>query len=104
MECGWSSPACALVLCCFLLSCGVEGSGPTEEIPLHDRLVVETGAGIGVMAPDGGQRRTLPLGSDLEQALSPAVSPDGRQIAFTGIKTTGQFDLNVMNVDGSGRR
>ncbi|MEO7238878.1 MAG: hypothetical protein ABIZ96_09730 [Gemmatimonadales bacterium] len=70
---------------------------------MHDRLVVEAGSGIGIMAPDGNQRRSLAIGSDLEQALSPAVSPDGRRIAFTGVKT-GQLDLYVMNADGSGRR
>ncbi|MGI8817802.1 MAG: TolB family protein [Gemmatimonadales bacterium] len=70
---------------------------------MHDRLVVEAGSGIGIMAPDGNQRRSLVIGSDLEQALSPAVSPDGRRIAFTGLKT-GQLDLYVMNADGWGRR
>ncbi|MEO7138483.1 MAG: hypothetical protein ABI037_12260 [Gemmatimonadales bacterium] len=93
----------ALFLCSLLPGCGADGPGPSEDAALHDRLVVEAGSGIGIMAPDGNQRRSLAIGSDLEQALSPAVSPDGRRIVFTGLKT-GQLDLYVMNADGSGRR
>ena len=95
--------ASALLLCSLLPGCGADGAAPSEDAALHDRLVVETGGSIAIMAPDGGQRRTLAIGSDLEEALSPAVSPDGRRVAFTGSKA-GQLDLYVMNVDGSGRR
>lgn len=95
--------AFALFLCSLLPGCGADGPGPSEDAALHDRLVVEAGSGIGIMATDGNQRRSLAIGSDLEQALSPAVSLDGRRIAFTGLKT-GQLDLYVMNADGSGRR
>ena len=103
MQRGWPVSARVLLVCSLLPGCGSDGAAPSEDEPLHDRLIVEIGAGIGIMAPDGEQRRSLPIGSDLEQALSPAVSPDGRRVAFTGIKA-GQLDLYVMNVDGSGRR
>lgn len=69
---------------------------------LRDRLVFETGGGIGVMAPDGTGRQVVPIGGDLQTALGAAVSPDGRRIAFTGNRD-GVLDLYVMNVDGAGR-
>jgi Tol biopolymer transport system component len=103
MQRGWRLSAGALFLGALLLGCGSEGAAPSEDAVLHDRLVVETFDGIGIMAPDGGQRRTIAIGSDLDGAVTPAVSPDGRRIAFAGDKA-GQLDLYVMNVDGSGRR
>src|SRR5262245_43609251 len=33
----------------------------------------------------------------------PAWSPDGRQIAFVSVPPGGNFDIYVMNADGSGR-
>jgi Tol biopolymer transport system component len=99
----WACSAGALLLVPMVLGCGAEGAAPSEEPALLNRLVFETEGGIGVMAVDGSQRHTLPIGSDLEGAWSPAVSPDGRRVVFTGSKS-GQLDLYVMNVDGSARK
>jgi Tol biopolymer transport system component len=94
-------PAGALVSAALILNCS-DGTGPGDAA-LHDRIVFESANGIGVVAPDGSQQQTIPIGSDLEWALSPAVSPDGRRIAFAG-SSGGQIDIYIMNVDGSGRK
>lgn len=87
----------------LLAACGgSDRLSPTEAPVLRDRIVFESGAGIGVMAPDGSDRARLPIGSDLELALQPVVSPDGRRIAFVGSRD-GLLDLYLMNADGSGR-
>lgn len=85
-----------------LLGCESDGAAPSDEPVLRNRLIFETAGGIGVMAPDGSERQVIPIGSDLTVALFPSVSADGRQVAFTGIRND-QFDLYVMNVDGSAR-
>jgi TolB protein len=85
----------------LILSCS-DGTGPGEAV-LHDRIVFESANGIGVVAPDGSQQQTIPVGSDLEFVYSPAVSPDGRRVAFGGSRG-GQIDIYTMNVDGSGRK
>jgi Tol biopolymer transport system component len=89
----------ATILVPLLLACGDEGSAPSAEQELHDRLVFETTGGIGVMAADGSQRVVVPIG-DLERALDAEVSPDGRRVVFAGSRD-GLLDLYVMNVDGS---
>jgi TolB protein len=86
----------------MLLGCGSDGTDPGEEPVLRNRLIFQEAGGIGVMAPDGSQRQIIPIGSDLQDAFFAAVSPDGRRVAFTGIKNH-QYDLYVMNVDGSAR-
>lgn len=88
------------------LVCGCTQAGdPSTSPALHNRLVFQAaGMGlIGVMAPDGRHRRLLPTGEDLSLALDPAVSPDGRLIAFAGLRD-GQWDLYVMDAGGEHRR
>lgn len=86
----------------LLLACGGDGVAPSTERELHDRLVFETGDGIGVMAPDGSERGVVPIGDDLDRALDAELSPDGRQVVFVGSRD-GVLDLYVMNADGSER-
>src|SRR5438270_4466566 len=64
--------------------------------------------GLWLMRSDGSARRLLIRSADSE-AIEPAFSPDGRQIAFaTGVHVEGPnappFDVVVMNLDGSGAR
>ena len=86
----------------LLLACGGDGVAPSTERELHDRLVFETGDGIGVMAPDGSERGVVPIGDDLDRALDAELSPDGRRVVFVGSRD-GMLDLYVMNADGSER-
>jgi hypothetical protein len=58
-----------LLLALLILSCS-DGTGPGEAV-LHDRIVFESASGIGVMAPDGSQQQTIPVGGDLEFVYSP---------------------------------
>jgi dipeptidyl aminopeptidase/acylaminoacyl peptidase len=97
----WSGPVVVLLL--LGLGCGSEGPEPSEEPAIHDRLVYELLGRLGVMAPDGSDRQILPTGDDLDFASEPAVSPDGKRVAFTAM-THDQWDLYVMNADGSDRR
>jgi TolB protein len=92
-----------MVLAFLGLGCGSEGSEPSEEPAIHNRLVFELLGQLGVMAPDGSHRQILPTGDDLEMASDPAVSPDGKRVAFSAM-THDQWDLYVMNADGSDRR
>lgn len=101
MSRSWSAPLVVLVL--LGLGCGSEGSEPSEEPAIHNRLVFEMLGQLGVMAPDGSHRQILPTGNDLDFASEPAVSPDGKRVAFSAM-THDQWDLYVMNVDGSDRR
>ena len=57
------------------------------------------GGDLGVMNPDGSQRRRL---AGTETAFEPAISPDGRRIVFSRVTTLGVTGVYIMNVDGSG--
>jgi TolB protein len=92
-----------LALVSFALGCGFGGSEPSDEPAIHDKLVFEALGEIGIMAPDGSQRQILPTGDQFTFAAEPVVSPDGKRIAFSGLKD-GLWDIYVMNVDGSGLR
>jgi TolB protein len=52
---------------------------------------------MGSMKPDGSDLKMLGVGHD------PCLSPDGRQIAYTG-ETTGGVSVFVMEADGSNKR
>jgi TolB protein len=70
---------------------------------LSDRILFEGEGVVRATSIDGLQRFIVPTGPDLSGAYTPAVSPDGRRIAFSGIRL-GQVDLYVMHADGTGRR
>ena len=57
------------------------------------------GGDLGVMNPDGSGRRRL-AGS--ETGFEPAISPDGRRIAFSRVTSLGVTAIYVLNVDGTG--
>lgn len=57
---------------------------------------------IYVMPEEGGEPAAItPPGGD---DMGPAVSPDGRRIAFVSRRDGGKYQLHVMNFDGSGAR
>jgi Tol biopolymer transport system component len=88
------------------LGCHSDSTAPGGLSPIRNQVVFELFGswGIGLVAPDGSDARIVPIGKDLALAQEPVVSPDGKRIAFTGIKAVGfQLDLYVMNADGSGR-
>lgn len=57
---------------------------------------------IWTVRPDGSGRRKLTNNTTLD--TEPAVSPDGRRIAWTGERDQGNVDIFVMNVDGSAKK
>lgn len=93
-----------LVTSC-ICGCIPGGTDPSTPAALHNRLVFQAAdmGRIGVMAPDGSQRRLLSATGNQFLALDPAVSPDGRLIAFSGLRS-GQWDLYVMDAAGEHRR
>jgi TolB protein len=56
---------------------------------------------IWLMGTDGGEKRELATGVDLN--ASPSISPDGSQIAFAG-STSGNTDVYVIGADGKNLR
>lgn len=56
---------------------------------------------IWTMKPDGTEKRELPTGVELN--ASPAISPDGSQIAFAG-SARGNTDIYVVGASGGGTR
>jgi Tol biopolymer transport system component len=100
-------PLTISLLTALTFGCG-DGSGPPPIDPtvLHDVLVYEQRGHLGVVAPDGSGERLIPIGDSIA-AIKPAVSPDGRRIAFLGIRELGgddHYDVYVVNADGTGRR
>ncbi|MDA1018082.1 MAG: hypothetical protein O3A00_26950 [Planctomycetota bacterium] len=53
------------------------------------------------MAVDGSDERRLTLNTLMD--IRPAVSPDGKQIAFVSTRT-GNYEVFVMNIDGGNVR
>lgn len=59
-----------------------------------------TGVGLRLARPDLGDLRSL---TDQASDTAPAVSPDGKQVAFMS-QRDGDWDIYVVNTDGSGLR
>jgi Tol biopolymer transport system component len=59
-------------------------------------------SGLYTISSEGGQPAALtpPANGD----TAPALSPDGRRVAFMSTRDGGKYQLYVMNVDGSGAR
>lgn len=57
---------------------------------------------IFTIKPDGTGRRQLTRNNTLDD--EPAVSPDGRRIAWTAMGSPGNVDVFVMNVDGTAKK
>jgi Tol biopolymer transport system component len=61
-----------------------------------------TSSGLFAMSPEGGA--PAPLTPMTGGDTAPAVSPDGRRVAFMSTRDGGKYQLYVMNIDGSGVR
>jgi TolB protein len=94
----WNRPyrgPCVVVLACTL---ALAAGGSTSAAPVP-AVVVERGGDLYAIAIDGS--RAVRLTRTRVNELTPAVSPDGRRIAYS----TGLFGkLGTIRIDGSGRR
>ena len=80
-----------ILLLPVLLACGSDRISPTEVPVLRDRLVLEDGGDLGVIAPDSTGRQTLPAGGDIEQAMDAAISPKVAGSPSPGAGTAGSI-------------
>ncbi len=81
----WPTVGAASVLATFAPCVGLSQSGPAERVPTPPRSVV---------SPQNAAARPVPI-ADLffsHRVLSPAWSPDGKQIVFT-TNVTGRYNL-----------
>jgi TolB protein len=70
--------------------------------PDGQRIVFLDGDDIYIMNRDGAQIKNLTDSGNLKSANFPAISPDGRRVAFTFFQGDGD-ELFLMNIDGSGK-
>jgi hypothetical protein len=61
---------------------------------------VENACGLFLMDGDGANPKQL---TEFQDDTTPAVSPDGEQIAYMS-KSSGHWQVNLVNVDGTGQR
>ncbi|MGH7568531.1 MAG: TolB family protein [Gemmatimonadales bacterium] len=59
-------------------------------------------SGLYVVNPDGSGLAPIPLPQSVSAVLKPAWSPDGAKVAFTCVIAAGNFDICVVNADGTG--
>jgi Tol biopolymer transport system component len=85
--------------CALALTACVSASGSTSAAPVP-AIVVERAGDLYAIALDGS--RTVRLTRTRVDELTPAVSPDGRRIAYSAGFVRG--NLETIRVDGSGRR
>jgi Tol biopolymer transport system component len=65
------------------------------------------GASLVISRPDGSHRRTVPTPEAVDRVYEPTWSPDGRQLAFVGVRSEpdrARYDIFVANRDGSDAR
>jgi Tol biopolymer transport system component len=97
------SPYGALLLAALtsVLAVGAGGSTNARPVPA---VVVERGGDLYAIAIDGS--RTVRLTRTRVAESTPAVSPDGKRIAFSEGVGGGSYGVNLgtIRVDGSGRR
>src|SRR5512136_2732217 len=93
----------SLVASLIILPASVSAASTAAAAPRQETIVfqISSGGTIYVVNPDGSHLRALTTGMD------PALSPDGKTIAFT--RWQGQTNgvlgsLWVINVDGTGER
>lgn len=100
----------ASLLCCVLVALAACGGGSP---PLSDRLILERDAGLALLDLASGREELLLRNPQEVFLLDPAVSPDGRRLAyasrlapFVGPEEEADLgaDLYVANIDGSGPR
>jgi Tol biopolymer transport system component len=80
----------------------VVATGPSAEAAFPGspgRFFLERSGDIYVTASDGSAVTRLTF--DSKSQIDPAVSPDGRKVAYAG-NQTGDWDIYVMNADGTG--
>jgi Tol biopolymer transport system component len=96
-------PYSALLLAALtsVLAVGAGGSANARPVPA---VVVERGGDLYAVAIDGS--RTVRLTKTRVAESTPAVSPDGKRIAFSDGVAGGSYlgNLGTIRVDGSGRR
>lgn len=85
----------AALACGALLVANRADAGPSTAA----MVVFEFGGDLYAIAPTGG--RTVRLTATKPEELEPAVSPDGRSVAFVRGDRTG---ISTMRLDGSGKR
>ena len=78
----------------------LSAAAATSKIAFMRARAPRGGWSIWVVNADGGEERQLAAGAD---SFSPAWSPDGQKIAFQS-RHGRQFDIHVMNADGTGKR
>jgi Tol biopolymer transport system component len=86
---------------------GGDCTGTSYDTPSYSpdggTLVFDAGERLGVIDADGGGGVSL-LGAVTADDGSPAFSPGGGRIAFTGTNDRGTTDIYVRRVDGGGAR
>jgi Tol biopolymer transport system component len=97
------SPFGALLLAALASVLALGAGGSTDARPVR-AIVVERGGDLYAIAIDGS--RSVRLTKTRAAESTPAVSPDGKRIAFTDGVPARSYDGNIgtIRVDGSGRR
>jgi len=75
-----------------------QGWGFPAWLPDGSRLAFDCEQGLCTIKPDGSGLTQIPAGERLSVAQ---WSPDGKHIAYTSDKATGDVEIYVMNADGS---
>src|SRR5690242_1748574 len=78
-------------------------AGKSDKVVFARLKFNEKSSTVMVMNPDGSGLTKVGKGEGL--AMDPALSPDGKQVAFTAVDlNTFKGDVYVINLDGSGKK